>query len=89
MFARAKDIVFLAVNNDEDRARVAPYLEKQKMSGTVVFADGLDDLFGVRALPTFIVLDRNGKVAYRAEGVDEDTFVASLMRVILQAQKTP
>ena len=87
MFAQSKDIVFLSVNNDEDRSRVAPFLEKQKMSGTVVFADGLDDLFGVHALPTFIVLDRNGKVAYRAEGVDDETFTATLMRVILQAEK--
>jgi thiol-disulfide isomerase/thioredoxin len=89
LFAASNDIVFLAVNNDEDRTRVAPFLEKQKINGTVVYSDGLDDLFGVHALPTFIVLDRNGKIAYRAEGVDEQTFVATLMRVILQAaQKT-
>jgi thiol-disulfide isomerase/thioredoxin len=87
LFAQSKDIVFLSVNNDEDRARVAPFLEKQKMSGTVVYADGLDDLFGVHALPTIIVLDRSGRVTYRAEGVDEETFVASLMKVILQAEK--
>jgi thiol-disulfide isomerase/thioredoxin len=87
MFTQSKDIVFLSVNNDEDRARVAPFLEKQKMSGTVVYADGLDDLFGVHALPTIIVLDRNGKVAYRAEGVDEETFVTTLMKVILQVEK--
>jgi thiol-disulfide isomerase/thioredoxin len=87
MFSQSNDIIFLAVNNDEDRSRVVPFLEKQKMSGTVVYADGLDDLFTVRALPTFIVLDRNGKIVYRAEGVDQQTFVASLMRVILQAAK--
>jgi thiol-disulfide isomerase/thioredoxin len=87
LFAQSKDIVFLSVNNDEDRARVAPFLAKQKMSGMVVYADGLDDLFGVHALPTIIVLDRSGKVTYRAEGVDEETFVATLMKVILQAEK--
>jgi thiol-disulfide isomerase/thioredoxin len=87
MFVQSSDIVFLSVDNDEDRTRVAPFLAKQKMSGTVVYADGLDDLFGVHALPTFIVLDRKGKIVYRAEGVDQQTFVASLMRVILEAQK--
>jgi thiol-disulfide isomerase/thioredoxin len=87
IFSQSTDIVFLAVNNDEDRNRVGPFLEKQKMSGTVVYADGLDDLFGVHALPTFIVLDRKGKIVFRAEGVDQQTFVASLMRVILEAQK--
>jgi thiol-disulfide isomerase/thioredoxin len=87
MFSQSSDIVFLSVNNDEDRNRVSPFLEKQKMSGTVVYADGLDDLFSVHALPTFIVLDRKGKIVYRAEGVDQQTFVANLMRVILEAQK--
>ena len=87
MFAQSSDIVFLAVNNDEERTRVPSFLEKQKVNGTVVFADGLDDLLGVRALPTFIVFDRNGKIAYRAEGFDEQTFMASLMQAILQAEK--
>ncbi len=87
MFSSSNDIVFLAVNNDEDRSRVGPFLEKQKISGTVVYADGLDDLLGVHALPTFIVLDRTGKIVYRAEGMNEQSFVPSLMRVILAAAK--
>jgi thiol-disulfide isomerase/thioredoxin len=87
LFKGSSDIVFLALNSDDDRTRVAPYLAKEKVSGTLVFADGLDTLLGVYALPTVLVLDRSGKIAYRSDGVDPNTFVASLTMAILDAVK--
>jgi thiol-disulfide isomerase/thioredoxin len=87
LFTEPKDIVFLALNGDEDRTRVAPYLAKEKVSGTLAFADGLDTLLNVHALPTILVLDRTGKIAYRSDGVDPNTFVASLTMAILNAVK--
>jgi thiol-disulfide isomerase/thioredoxin len=87
MFKSSNDIVFLALNSDDDRTRVAPYLAKQKIAGTPVFADGLDALLNVHALPTVLVLDRTGKIAYRSDGVDPNTFVASIMMAILNAVK--
>lgn len=89
MFDESKgDIVFLAVNDDEDESRVPPYLSKQKMHGTVVFADGLDTLLSIDSLPTIIVLDRTGKIAYRSDGFDPDSFVESLQQAILTALNT-
>jgi thiol-disulfide isomerase/thioredoxin len=87
MFKGSSDIVFLALNSDDDRTRVAPYLAKQKIAGTPVFADGLDALLNVHALPTVLVLDRTGKIAYRSDGVDPNTFVTSIMMAILNAEK--
>jgi thiol-disulfide isomerase/thioredoxin len=87
MFASSNDIVFLAVNTDEDRTRLAPYIAKEKVAGTIVYADGMDAFMDVRSLPTIIVLDRDGKISYRSEGVDPDTFVATLAQAILQAAK--
>jgi thiol-disulfide isomerase/thioredoxin len=87
MFNGSSDIVFLALNSDDDRTRVAPYLAKQKIAGTPVFADGLDALLNVHALPTVLVLDRTGKIAYRSDGVDPNTFVTSIMMAILNAEK--
>jgi thiol-disulfide isomerase/thioredoxin len=87
MFNSSSDIVFLALNSDDDRTRVAPYLAKQKIAGTPVFADGLDALLNVHALPTVLVLDRTGKIAYRSDGVDPNTFVTSIMIAILNAEK--
>ena len=87
MFKSSSDIVFLALNSDDDRTRVAPYLAKQKIAGIPVFADGLDGLLNVHSLPTILVLDRSGKIAYRSDGVDPNTFVASIMMAILNAEK--
>jgi thiol-disulfide isomerase/thioredoxin len=88
LFKGSTDIVFLALNSDDDRTRVAPYLAKEKISGTLVYADGLDTLLNVHSLPTVLVLDRDGKIAYRSDGVDPNTFVASLTMAILNAVKT-
>jgi len=67
-------ISFLEADCDEDESQVAPYLEEVKPRIPVVFADGLDHLLDVNSLPTVVVIDRGGKIAYRAEGFGEDTF---------------
>jgi thiol-disulfide isomerase/thioredoxin len=87
LFTESKDIVFLALNSDEDRTRIAPYLTKQKVAGTVAFADGLDTLLNVHSLPTILVMDRSGRISYRSDGVDPNTFTASLTMAILNAVK--
>jgi thiol-disulfide isomerase/thioredoxin len=77
-YAGRTDVVFVAANTDEDTTRVQPFLQKVSVLGNVVFADGLDDLLGVKDLPTLMILDRTGKIAYRAEGYDPDNSVAQL-----------
>jgi thiol-disulfide isomerase/thioredoxin len=71
-------ISFLEADCDEDESQVAAYLEEVKPQIPVVFADGLDHLFDVNSLPTVLVIDRGGKIAYRAEGFAEDTFERDL-----------
>jgi thiol-disulfide isomerase/thioredoxin len=85
MFSGSQDIVFLAANTDDDQSRVAPYLAKHKVPGTLVYTDGLDDALKVESLPTVIVLDRSGKVVYRGEGFTPDGFVEGLAQAILSA----
>jgi thiol-disulfide isomerase/thioredoxin len=87
LFTESKDIVFLALNSDDDRTRIAPYLAKEKIAGTLAYADGLDTLLNVHSLPTILVLDRSGKIAYRSDGVNPETFTASLTMAILNAVK--
>jgi len=84
-FEGRDDVMFLAVNGDEDETHVAPYLEKEKMRTTVVFADGLDRFLDIRAYPTVIVLDRGGRIIYRAQGFDPDDFEANLTAAIGRA----
>jgi thiol-disulfide isomerase/thioredoxin len=77
-----KDVVFFEVNCDEDETLVGPYLAEEKLRTSVLFADGLDRLLGVDSFPTTLVLDRTGKIAFRAEGVDFDNPEASLIEAI-------
>ena len=79
------DVAFFAVNGDEDESRVAPYVEREKIRAMVVFADGLDRLLGIKAYPTVIVLDRAGKIVYRAQGFAPESFVEGLTGAIEHA----
>jgi thiol-disulfide isomerase/thioredoxin len=87
-FAGRDDVVSLAVNADQDIKVVAPFLQEQTVDGTVVFADGLDQAFHVEAIPTIIVLDRSGKIAYRMQGYAPDGFVDLVSAAITKASAT-
>jgi thiol-disulfide isomerase/thioredoxin len=84
-FGLARDVLFLEADCDEDETLVGPYLQEVKPRTTVVFADGLDRVFSVNSFPTVVVIDRTGKIVYRAEGYGEDTFEEALTAAIRQA----
>ena len=77
-----KDVVFLEVNCDEDETLVGPYLAEEKPKSSVLFADGLDRLLGVDSFPTTLILDRSGKIAYRAVGFEPEGSDQSLIEAI-------
>jgi thiol-disulfide isomerase/thioredoxin len=83
---REKDVVFYEVNCDEDETLVPAALAEEKPKTTVLFGDGLDVLLQVTSFPTTVILDREGKIAYRAEGFDPDgtdqTMVEAVERTI-------
>lgn len=84
-FQGANDVLFLAANCDEDETLVAPYLEENKPRTAVVFADGLERLLAVNSFPTVVVIDRDGKIAYRSEGFGPDTFEQELAAAVRRA----
>src|SRR5215467_5669766 len=79
------EALFLSANCDEDETLVAPYLQKDKVTTEVVFADGLDRLFSVYSFPTVIVIDREGKIAFRSDGFQPDTFERDLSVAVRSA----
>ena len=87
-FASNHDTVFLAANCDEDESLVSPYLAEDKPRTDVVFSDGLDRLLAVESFPTIVVLDRAGKITYRAEGFDADTAEKNLTEAVRSALST-
>jgi thiol-disulfide isomerase/thioredoxin len=81
-FGGVADVAFLAADCDEDESLVGPYLAEMKPRTTVVFADGLDRVYAVNSFPTVLVIDRGGKIVYRAEGYGEDSFEQALTAAI-------
>jgi thiol-disulfide isomerase/thioredoxin len=84
-FQANHDVLFLAADCDEDETLVPPYIKDLKPRTTMVFADGLDRLFAINSFPTVVVVDRSGKIVYRAEGYGEDTFEQALSAAVTQA----
>ena len=81
-FLANSEVLFLAANCDEDESLVKGYLEADKFSMPVVFADGLDRFFAVNAFPTVMVIDRLGKIAYRSDGFEPDSFELNLSAAV-------
>jgi thiol-disulfide isomerase/thioredoxin len=77
-YAENSGIVFLAVNMDEEESLVPAYAAREKWDLPLVYADGLNKFLGVTALPTVLILDRNGKVVYNASGFPEKGFTESI-----------
>lgn len=77
-FAGRDDVVFLAVNTDEDRSLVPAFIEAQKWDLPVYFEDGLGRLLRVSSIPTTVVFSRKGEIAARFNGFVPDRFVETL-----------
>ncbi len=87
-FKKRTDVVFLAINTDEDRAVVAPFLEEQKWStASNYFEDGLSRLLQVTSIPTTILVGKDGRVVSRMNGFIPERFVEVLKERIQQALK--
>jgi thiol-disulfide isomerase/thioredoxin len=84
-FQANPDVLFLAADCDEDESLVTSYLEQDKPRTAVVFADGLDRFFTVNSFPTVMVIDRMGRIAYRSDGFEPDTFEANLAAAVRRA----
>ncbi len=84
-FRSLPEAIFLSADCDEDETLVGPYLQKDKVTTEVAFADGLDRLFSVNSFPTVIVIDREGKIAFRSDGFQPDTFERDLSAAVRNA----
>ena len=87
-FADKDDVIFLAINTDEDLTTVQPFLESNKWAtNTVYFEDGLSNLLKVGSIPTTIIFDKQGQVFSRMNGFVPDRFVDQLSSRISEARK--
>jgi thiol-disulfide isomerase/thioredoxin len=86
-FAGRNDVVFLAVNADEDRSRVAPFVEAEQWGRN--FEDGLAAALRISSIPTTVVFGKDGQVFARFNGFVPDRFVEMLSERIEAALQQP
>ena len=87
-YQKDSGVAFLAVTTDQDRDLVKPYLANAGYTLPVVFAENIDEHFKVSSIPTTIILDSKGQVAFRMRGFNpNDDFVARLSEKIEMARK--
>jgi thiol-disulfide isomerase/thioredoxin len=88
-FKDADDVVFLAVDTDEDHSIVKPFLTQVKWTQKIYFEDGLQSLLQVSSIPTTIILDKKGELFSRMIGYLPDRFVDMLTDRVNQALGKP
>jgi cytochrome c biogenesis protein CcmG/thiol:disulfide interchange protein DsbE len=81
-YAGNAKVEFLAVNTDEDRTLVPPFLAHEKWDMPVAYSDGLDALLNVQTLPTVLVLDAKGKIIYRTNEFTSQSFSTTLTSAV-------
>ena len=71
------DVVFLAISIDEGRNVVERFIEKNKYTFPVAHAPEIQKKYGVRGIPTLILIGRDGRIHYRTIGFNtEADFIA-------------
>ena len=69
-WADRPEVVFLAVSVDEDDDVVRRFMKKNEYDFQVARDGKVDDEFGVSALPTIVLIGREGRIQYRHVGFD-------------------
>jgi len=87
-FASNPDVVFLAIDADEDRSLVKPFVEEQGWKNPVYYEDGLQRALRVSSIPTTVVFGRDGSVVSRMNGYNPESFVDVLTDRIREALHT-
>jgi thiol-disulfide isomerase/thioredoxin len=83
------EVVFLAVDTDEEKGVVKPFMQAQNWSQKVYFEDGLASLLQVSNIPTTLIFGKKGDVTSRMIGYIPDRFVDMLSERIDDALGKP
>ena len=83
---KANGLVVLGLNVGEQREVVEKFLKTANVSYPVALVDDADVTFQVNSIPTYVVIDRDGKVvAYQIGGAGEAALRESLAKAGLKA----
>jgi thiol-disulfide isomerase/thioredoxin len=85
-FESAKDVVFVAVDADEDVSLVAPFVKQQGWKDQGYFEAGLARQLTISSIPTVLVLDPNGRISSRMIGFIPERFEQMLTERVDEAR---
>jgi len=86
-FEDAKDIVFLAVDADDEPSLAAPFAKQQGWANPGYFEAGLAQKLTISAIPTVLVLDSSGRVFSRITGFIPERFEQMLTQRVEDARR--
>jgi thiol-disulfide isomerase/thioredoxin len=85
-FEGAKDVVFVAVDADEDVSLVAPFAKEQGWKDQGYFEAGLARQLAINNIPTVLVVDPNGRISSRMIGFIPERFEQMLTERVDEAR---
>jgi len=83
----APDVVFVAVDADDDLSLVAPFVKEQGWKNEGYFEAGLARQFTIGNIPTVMVIDPNGQISSRMIGFIPDRFEQMLTERVDEARR--
>jgi thiol-disulfide isomerase/thioredoxin len=83
----APDVVFLAVDADDDSSVVAPFAKEQGWKTRGYFEAGLARQLVVSQIPTVLVIDPNGRISSRMIGFIPERFEQMLTERVEEARR--
>ena len=69
---RERGFELLAISTDEknDHPKIMPYVKQRNLNFPVLFDNGMEKAYNIDGLPTSVVVDKQGIIRYRLEGLD-------------------
>lgn len=86
-YENSPEIVFLAVDTDDDPAVVKPFMKEQGWSDPIWLEGGLQRRLALTSIPTVLILDPTGQVSSRIAGMIPERFEDLLIERIESARR--
>jgi thiol-disulfide isomerase/thioredoxin len=87
-YAKDPDVVFVAVDTDDDPSLVEPFLVQQGWENPSWLEGGMERKLAITSIPTTIVLDPKGRISSRMPGLIPDRFEEMLTQRIEEARQS-
>ncbi len=88
-YAGSRQVVFIAINADNDRSRIPGFVKNEGWGAHTWLDAGLMNRLNINSLPTTLILSPAGKLVYRESGLDPASFKQRLRQAIQAAMRRP